>query len=124
MQNKIGGIILKSLNKNISTKLEIRSFKLSFLRKFPKASLEFKDVYVHSSDDFNSSEFAGINTDTLLTAKFVSLEFSIFGFLRGDYNIERLSAREGRMNFFTDKSGNVNYNISVKSKSAVLMISQ
>jgi hypothetical protein len=115
LQDKIAGIFLKSLNKNISTKLDIRSFKLSFLRKFPKASLELKDVFVHSSSGFNSSEFGGINTDTLLSAQSVSVDFSIIDFLRGRYNIERISARDGRMNFFSDTSGDVNYNISVKS---------
>ena len=57
LQDKVADIVLTSLNKNISTKLEVGSFKLSFLRKFPKASLELKDVLVHSSSNFNSDLF-------------------------------------------------------------------
>ncbi|TAL80681.1 MAG: hypothetical protein EPN88_01020, partial [Bacteroidetes bacterium] len=49
LQDKVADIILVSLNNNISTKLDIGSFKLSFLKKFPKASLELKNVLVHSS---------------------------------------------------------------------------
>ena len=54
LKDKVGFIILKSLNKNLSAKLDVGSYKLSFLRKFPKASLELKDVLVHSSPDFNA----------------------------------------------------------------------
>jgi hypothetical protein len=115
LKDKVGFIILKSLNKNLSTKLDVGSYKLSFLRKFPKASLELKDVLVHSSSDFNSAAFKGINTDTLLSARFVSVEFKLTDILKGIYTIERIGARVGRANFFTDTTGHVNYNISVKN---------
>lgn len=115
LQDKVAGIILKSFNKNLSTKLDIGSFKLSFLRKFPNASLELKDVIVHSSSDFSSRKFAGINTDTLLAAKFVSVEFSITNIIKGNYIIERISAKTGKINFFTDTTGLVNYDISLKN---------
>jgi|WetSurMetagenome_2_1015567.scaffolds.fasta_scaffold00163_12 hypothetical protein len=118
MQDTVASIILRSLNKNISTKLDVGSFKLSFLKKFPKASLELKNVLVHSSTDFNSVAFKGINTDTLLSAKSVSVEFKITDILKGVYNIERVSARTGKMNFYTDTAGHVNYSIAVKSKSS------
>jgi hypothetical protein len=116
LQDKVADIILKSLNRNITTKLDVGTFKLSFLKKFPKASLELKDVLVHSSPDFISTSFTGINTDTLLAARSVSVEFSIIDVLKGNYNIERISVRTGKINFFTDKAGFVNYNISVKSE--------
>ncbi|MGC1391226.1 MAG: hypothetical protein WA816_09325, partial [Bacteroidales bacterium] len=118
LKDKVGFIILKSLNKNLSTKLEIGSYKLSFLRKFPKASLELKNVFVHSSSDFNSAAFKGINTDTLLTARFVSVEFKITDIIKGVYTIDRIGARFGKANFFTDTAGHVNYDISVKNNSA------
>jgi len=114
LKDKVADIILKSLNKNISTKLDVGAFKLSFLRKFPKASLELKNVLVHSSSDFNSAAFTGINTDTLLAAMFMSVEFKITDILKGIYNIERIGARAGKINFYTDTSGLVNYDISVK----------
>ena len=113
LQDKVAGIILKSLNKNISTKLDIGSFRLSFLRKFPNASLELKNVLVHSSSNFNSEEFTGINTDTLLAARTVSVEFKITDIIKGNYNIERIGVKTGKINFYTDKSGFVNYDISV-----------
>ena len=118
LRDKVGFIILRSLNRNLSTKLEVGSYKLSFLRKFPRASLELKDVLVHSSPDFDSHSFKGINTDTLLAARFVSVEFKITDIIKGIYTIDRIGARLGRANFFTDTTGHVNYNISVKNNSS------
>src|SRR5450759_4436141 len=96
LKDKVGFIILRSLNKNISTKLEVGSYKLSFLKKFPKASLELEDVLVHSSPGFNSAAFKGINTDTLLAARFVTMEFKLTDILKGIYTIERIGARVGK----------------------------
>ncbi len=118
LRDKVGFIILKSLNKNLSTKLDVGSYKLSFLRKFPNASLELRDVLVHSSPDFNSGSFKELSTDTLLAARFVSVEFKITDILKGIYNIERIGAKNGKANFFTDTTGHVNYNISVKNNSS------
>ena len=118
LKDKVGFIILKSLNKNLSTKLQVGSYKLSFLRKFPKASLELKDVLVYSSPDFNSHAFKGINTDTLLAARFVSVDFRITDIIKGIYTIDRIGARLGKANFFTDTAGHVNYNISLRNNSA------
>jgi len=118
VEDKVADIVFKTLNKNISTKLDISSFKLSFLRKFPKASLELKDVLVHSSKNFNSKEFTGINTDTLLATRSMSVEFKITDILKGIYTIERIGVRNGEMNLYTDKAGLVNYDISVSKEVA------
>src|SRR5664280_2047390 len=118
LKDKVGFIILKSLNKNLSTKLDVGSYSLSFLRNFPKASLELKNVLVHSSPDFNSTAFKGINTDTLLAARFVSVEFKITDIIKGVYTIDRIGAKVGKANFFTDTTGHVNYNVSLKNNSS------
>ncbi len=118
LKDKVGFIILKSLNKSISTKLDVDSYSLSFIRSFPKASLELKNVLVHSSPGFNSSAFKGINTDTLLSARFVSIEFKITDIIKGVYTIDRIGARLGKANFFTDTAGHVNYNITLNNNSS------
>jgi hypothetical protein len=118
LQDKVAVIILNSLNKSLSTKLDVGNVRLSFLKKFPKASLELKDVVVWSSSDFIKTGFKGINTDTLLAAKNVSVEFKITDIIKGNYNIESVGARNGKINFFTDHAGFINYNISVKKESS------
>lgn len=111
MQNRVAAYVIRSLNKNIATKFEFGSVRLSFLRKFPKASLDLKNVLVHSSPGFNKTAFATINTDTLLAARSVLIEFDITDIINGIYNIERIGINEGRLNLFTDPSGLVNYEI-------------
>jgi hypothetical protein len=112
LQDKVTGMILKSLNKNIQTKFEFGSAHLSFLRKFPKASLDLNNVLVHSSPGFNAAAFGKTNTDTLLFAKSVIAEFSITDIIHGIYNIDRIGVKQGRLNIFTDTAGLVNYDIS------------
>ncbi len=115
LQDKVADIVLKSLSNSISTKFEYKSLKLSFLRRFPKASLELKDVFVHSSDSFHTSSFYSKTTDTLLAADNLSVEFSLTDILKRNYTIESIYARNGRLNLYTDKEGLVNWNISGKS---------
>ena len=115
LKDKVGFIILRSINKNLSTKLDVDSYKFSFLRRFPKASLELRDVLVHSSHTFKASEFQETSMDTLLSARQVIVEFKITDILKGVYNIERITAKTGKVNFFTDNSGKVNYNITVQN---------
>jgi hypothetical protein len=112
MQNKVAGLVLKSLNKNISTKFTVGSARLSFIRKFPNASLDMKNVVVFSSPGFDKTGFTGINTDTLLSAGSVIAEFSIADIINGIYNIDRVGVRKGRLNLFSDTAGRVNYEIS------------
>jgi hypothetical protein len=114
MQDTVAGIILRSLNKNISTKYEFESVRLSYLKKFPKASLDLNNILVHSSPGFDKTCFEGINTDTLLSAESVSIEFKITNVIKGIYNIERMGIRNGRLNLFTDTAGAVNYEISAR----------
>jgi len=115
MQDKVADIILQSLNHNVSTKLHVGNFRLSFLSKFPKASLELRNVLVSSSPDFRRGQFRGISTDTLLSARNVSVEFKITDIIRGNYTVERIRAKTGKAFFLTDTTGMVNYDITVKS---------
>ena len=116
MQDTVAGIILRSLNKNISTKYEFKSVRLSFLKKFPKASLDLRSVLVHSSPGFDKTCFTGINTDTLLYAESASVEFSLLDVARGIYDIDRIGVKDGSLNLFTDTLGAVNYEISVEEE--------
>lgn len=116
LQKSVANIILKSLNDNITTKLDIGDFRLSFLRKFPRASLELKNVLIHSSPSFDTTGFTGVNTDTLLAANSVLIEFSIRDIIKGNYTIDRIGIKAGRINLLSDTAGNVNYEIKTKKE--------
>ncbi|HLP74105.1 MAG TPA: AsmA-like C-terminal region-containing protein [Bacteroidales bacterium] len=112
MQDKVTGIIIGALNRNILTKIEAGSARLSFFRSFPKASVILKDVLIHSSPGSNPSDFKGANIDTLLFASSVSLVFRPADILRDKYNIETINIRSGECTLLSDRSGKVNYTIS------------
>lgn len=116
MQDTVAGIILRSLSKKISTRYEFESVRLSYLKKFPNASLDLKNVFVHSSAGFDKTCFSGINTDTLLYAESVSVEFSLADVAKGIYDIDRIGVKNGRLNLFTDTTGAVNYEITVETE--------
>lgn len=115
LQDKVAGMILKSLNNEIQTKFEFRSSHLSFLRRFPRASLDLRNVLVHPSPGFDAASFGKKGADTLLFAKSVTGEFSIKDIIRGVYNIDRMIIRQGKLNIFTDSAGKVNYEITAPS---------
>jgi hypothetical protein len=112
LQDSIANVILQSINRNISTKIVVGSYKISLIRRFPKASLELKNVLVHSSGTVDKDQFKGIHTDTLLAARSVSMEFRMSDIIKEIYNIESLSIKDGELNFFIDSAGFINYEIS------------
>ncbi len=117
VQDKVADIILKSFSNDISTKFETGSVKLSFIKKFPKATLDLKNVLVHSSPGFDRKTFGGLDTDTLLSARSVIMEFRIRNIINGNYTIERIGVKNGSLRILTDTSGLVNYEIKALNPS-------
>ncbi len=115
LQDDVVNVFLNSINKNISTKIEIGSGSFSLISKFPKASVKLEDVLVHSSPKFDRTQFKRSDTDTLLSAKSVSLEFKMIDLIKGKYNIESVSVNDGIMNLYSDSAGMINYEISDES---------
>lgn len=119
LKDDVIAVFLKSVNSKLSTKIEVGTYTLSLLKKFPKASVELKNMFVLSSPSFDKSQFTGINTDTLLKAESAFLEFSMRDLIKGNYKIESISLTNGNLNLFSDSSGKVNYEItSGKSESS------
>jgi hypothetical protein len=117
-QEKVAALFLNELNENINTKIEVGSLKLSLFRKFPMASFEFKNILIHSSPGFNKNQFESVNTDTLLFAGILSLEFKMTDLYNGRYIIESVNVVRGKMSLLSDSSGRVNYEITTDSITA------
>lgn len=116
LQERIVRIVLDSLNENITTKIDVGASRFSLLKKFPRASLELKDVLVHSSPSFDSAGFSGVDTDTLLASRSVFIEFSIRDIIKGNYTINRIGIKSGRIILLSDTAGIVNYEIRTKKE--------
>jgi hypothetical protein len=111
LQSDIVALFVSAINKNISTKIEVGSGSFSLISKFPKATVKLDNVFVHPSPDYDHSQFKNINTDTLLFAKSVLLEFKMSDLVKGIYNIESVNVEKGVMNLLSDSAGRVNYEV-------------
>lgn len=111
LQDKITPLIINTINKNISAKIEAENSRLSFIRNFPKGSVELKNFIVLSAVE---DDYSGLTTDTLLFAESFFLEFRLFDAFLGEYNIESLDVRSGVVKLLSDRHGNVNYNVAGK----------
>jgi hypothetical protein len=116
LEDRVGLTVLDSLNKNLSTKIRTGSLHLSFIRKFPKASVELRNVTIHSSSNFNKELFS--SHDTLLSAESVFMEFRITDFIRGNYTISSMSASDGFVNLLVDTTGHTNYDIYTENNNS------
>jgi hypothetical protein len=116
LHDRVINIVLASINHDILTTVSIDGSNLSFLRRFPKASVELRNVSVTSSPSFDRKQFENINTDTLLTSPSVILELSLTDILKNKYNIESLIINGGTINLYSDSAGGVNYEITSDSQ--------
>jgi hypothetical protein len=112
MQERVSAIILSSLNKSLSVKVEAKSVRFSFLRKFPKASIQLKNALVHSSEGFNTLSAESERRDTLLFAGSLFIKLNPVKVIRGIYTIDELSLNDGVVYLLTDSTGKINYKLT------------
>jgi len=118
LEDEIAQYIVGGLNRHIRAEVKVDQVKLSFLKKFPDASLEFKDVFIASVPDFLPDHFNERNTDTLLVASHLFLRFNILKLLKRQYFVREVQIRSGKLNVFIDRAGNGNYTIWEKKDKA------
>ncbi len=101
MEDRIGAMVVKEVNKQLKTKLTVNQFGLSFISSFPYASAELEGVFLN--DAFGGS---------LLKARTVALNFSLFNLLSDNINIRSVIIKDGLVVIKTDANGRVNYDIT------------
>jgi len=107
-EDEVKNLVVSKLNQNLLTEISVDDINFSVLRKFPNASLEFKNVCIKSSTGINKKDF-DINVDTLCFAEKLFLEFNIRDIFNKQYNIQKVNLENGKINILIDKSGNENY---------------
>jgi len=116
IQNQAVVALIDSINRNLSVKFEFEKYRLSLIKRFPRASFEITGLTVFSSESFDRSQLQGINTDTLLSAGKASLQFKITDILKRKYSVESISISDGELYLLTDSLGGINFNISSPDK--------
>jgi len=109
-KDNITALFLSELNKRLQTEIKVKKVDFSVIRKFPYASIEFREIHSLSSKDYKSDGIQ-VNGDTLFNFKSLFLEFSIYDLLSKNYKISKIHAIGGNLNIARDKSGNFNYQI-------------
>jgi len=108
-EDELTQYVVEGLNNQLRTEIKVENINLSFLKKFPNASLEFENVFIASVPDYKRSDFGDMSTDTLLLAEKLFLRFNIFKLIRRQYFIREVQVRSGELNVFIDETGNGNY---------------
>lgn len=106
-------IIIEELNQRLNqdkARLEIEDINLSLLKKFPYASLDFKNsiLKINSASSHAKKEsFA----DTLFNFEHIYLEFNIRDLFEKKYAIKAIELSKGKIYYHIDEKGNDNTDI-------------
>ena len=116
MEEKIGGMVVTAVNKELKTKLSVKDFSLSLISGFPNATAELDGVFLKDA-------FGG----DLIKAKTIALQFSVLSIFKNNISVEAVVIKDGIVVLKTDASGRTNFDIvkpsdNKKSSSVALSI--
>ncbi len=117
-KDDITGLLIRELNKQIVTKIEVEEIKFSLLRKFPNASVELRQVVIHPPETFHEENREDPGYDTLLYAKHLFLEFNTKDVIHKTFRIKRIHADRGSLFLKVNRDGVPNYTFWVKDNDA------
>lgn len=110
--------MIQQLNKNLKTKVVVdsKNIKLSLLKNFPYASLDFKNVKMLESPISNSKADKKGNKkfmklDTLFSAGRLSLQFNLIDILKKHYVVKKVTAENGKVKLRMGADGSVNWDV-------------
>ncbi len=92
----------QQLNSYLNTEIVPEKMEVSFIKKFPYASIELKNVTAFES-------WSHTQKDTLFHFESVYLKFNLFDLYKGNYTLEAAEFSNGKAHFITDSGGNINY---------------
>lgn len=100
LQSRVKGILLKEINRQLTTKVEVKSVDASLLKSFPQVSLQFHDIRIPSLPG---------DTAGLISAELLSLQFSIIDIIRKNYSIRNIIVSNGKLSVLIPEQGKPNY---------------
>lgn len=110
-QEEVMRFVIESINKQVSSRIQVGSAHFSVIRKFPNAAVEFRHVLMSPAKDFDTLSFEPARSRHLLSAGKVFVELNLFRLLSGDYRIKEIEVYNGSINLLTDKNNRNNFNL-------------
>lgn len=103
-ENKIIEIGKNEINKQLNGKVDFEKIKLSFIKNFPNASLNLKNVYITGVDEFEN--------DTLLAGKDITFVLNLKSiFSKSGYEINKIEIRDSKIAAHILQNGKANWDI-------------
>lgn len=110
-EDKIVSYVVGELNNKLKAQVDVKNISFTLFRHFPNASLVFSNIMVHSPKSFSGSDFSKIDTDTLLYAKDLSLDFNLIDIFKKKYNFRQIYVENGNFNYLIAKDGTDNLDL-------------
>jgi len=108
-KDEVIGFVIESINKQVTSRIQVQSVHFSVIRKFPNAAVEFKHVVMSPAKDFDTLSFEPEHSRHLLVAESVFAEMNLFRLLTGDYRITCIEVHHGSINLLTDQNSRHNF---------------
>nr|WP_320119809.1 AsmA family protein [uncultured Marinifilum sp.] len=92
---------LNEVNSSIDAAIKIEDVSFSLLKKFPYATVEFKNVSLQSKST--------LKADTLLSSDKIYVSLNTISLLKGNFETEKVELKNGYFNYQIDKNGTSNF---------------
>lgn len=102
-------VIVNELNKTLAAKVDVKDINFSIISSFPRASLNFRNVVIYSSPEFDQKEFS--DSDKVLVSRSVSLRFNLIDLYNRNYDIKSIVLEDTHLWLLQDQKGNNNFKI-------------
>ena len=102
-EDEVKARLVGAINEQLNAPVSVKEMDLTLIARFPKASMRMSDVLAM---EVRSDQ---VPPDTLLFAKELFLEFSLWDMFAGNYTVEQIHAGEVRLYPGLDGNGKENY---------------
>ena len=107
----IKSMLVKELNEQINTKVDVASIDLGLIRHFPAVTVSFNQTVIYSPTSFKPGSSLKLNADTLLTAKELYFTLNPFKLIKKQIFLNSVRLNDARLNIIINKKGENNYQI-------------
>jgi uncharacterized protein involved in outer membrane biogenesis len=104
-QDEVKAKLVSELNTHLTAPLHQTGIDLTLIKRFPQASLRIRDAYMEEV------RTDGQQPDTLLYAKDLYLEFSVFALITGNYTVSEVHGTDVKLYPGLDANGNGNWEV-------------
>ncbi len=102
--------VVSKINEHTQAKIKVETIELSFLRRFPMASLQFHNIEIKETLSVG-------NPGTLLKADNIFLKFSVFDLIQNKVVLKNVEIRGAQLNLVVFEDGSDNFRLFSNSSS-------